>query len=601
MKKFLLFSWFFLWIFVLVGCSEYIVYPENSNNDEDNVSIKTGDNIVKKDYFNKDAILWTSNNKRRNINRQSKGGIFSSSKKMLNSNISDRSFSMNESLDMAISPQADFEAEKIWFKIWLDQDINLFRENILNWYIPNTDILTYNGVFSDYHFDLPDWNCETMFCPLMSYNEFEQNWKTENRLQIGLWSNIKENDFKRLPTNFVFVVDRSGSMGWNLDSYYYDNVFDDDRSYCAEEEVLFRPNNQCIPSIERDIYKKSYDDNIQKNKMTLAMESLTKMINKLNPDDKFWLVLFNDWSVVAHPLVEVRKIDIEALKKHILDVRETGWTNMAAWMREWLNLFDDDISQDSSYQNRLVFITDAMPNIWVSSPDWLGAIAKKWIDKWIYMSFMWVWIDFQQQFVQNLSKEKGTNYFYISDSRDFQRRLVDEFDYNFFPMLFDLEFKINDMENIEKIYWIDVDNQEKNLFTINTMFPTPTTSEWHRWSIILMKLKEKPSKSISLSVNYTKYDWSKENSETYLDKDSSKSESILKWVVLIKYLDALKNSINDGDYNILSDVKILMEENKYLFEWDDKWIFQKEFEVLDKLVNLLENKVNPKNDYWQAN
>jgi Mg-chelatase subunit ChlD len=61
--------------------------------------------------------------------------------------------------------------------------------------------------------------------------------------------------------------------------------------------------------------------------------------------------------------VKVKNIDMETLQKHILEIRETGGTNMEAGMREGLSLFDDDTSQDSAYQNRLVFITDAMPNI----------------------------------------------------------------------------------------------------------------------------------------------------------------------------------------------------------------------------------------------
>ena len=35
----------------------------------------------------------------------------------------------------------------IAFKVWADQDLNLFRENIKKWHIPNKDVITYNWVF----------------------------------------------------------------------------------------------------------------------------------------------------------------------------------------------------------------------------------------------------------------------------------------------------------------------------------------------------------------------------------------------------------------------------------------------------------------------
>jgi hypothetical protein len=63
----------------------------------------------------------------------------------------------------------------------------------------------------------------------------------------------------------------------------------------------------------------------------------------------------------------------------------------------------------------------------------------------------------------------------------------------------------------------------------------------------------------------------------------------------------LKKSINNSETGILSDIKIFMDENKYLFKWDDEKIFRKEFEVLDKLSNILENRTVPKRDYWKDN
>ena len=84
----------------------------------------------------------------------------------------------------------------------------------------------------------------------------------EYYMTVGLNSNIKISDFKRKNQNIMIVLDISGSMSSPLNSYYYDG---------NEEE-------------EKEI----------KSKMRLANEAVNLMIDELNEDDRFGIVLFDD-------------------------------------------------------------------------------------------------------------------------------------------------------------------------------------------------------------------------------------------------------------------------------------------------------------------
>lgn len=481
--------------------------------------------------------------------------------------------------------------ENIGFKVGADQDINLFRENIYNWYIPNPEVLTYNWVFSDYHFDLPDWECKTMLCPLVTSSTIHSlSWGDEQRLQIWLWSNIKQSDFKRLPTNFVVVIDRSGSMWSPINEYYYDNIIKEDKSLC-NDELYFAPWEECISKDEKEIYLKSFEEKQKKTKIQLAMEAVSNMIDKLQDTDKIGIVLYDDNAEIAHELIDVKKIDKQTLKNHLLKVYESWWTNTEEWLRKWIELFND---MKEWYQNRVILLTDAMPNLWDYSEKWLGKIIEDASNKWIYFSFLGVWVDFQQQFIQKIWKYKWNNYFYIWDWWWFNKRLVEEFDYNFFPMIFNISMETNNKDQIEKIYWLD--NSWNDLIKINTLFPTPPTVSWYRWSIILLKLKSN-TKNLTFKVSYEKYDWKKEEIEKSVDIDSSTNPNIQKWVLLTYYIDQLKNSINTKSTKWLENMKKYMESSKSVFKDEDEKMLDKEIQTLDALTKLILNNTEIKPNY----
>ncbi len=124
-------------------------------------------------------------------------------------------------------------ARAIGFSVGGAKDVNNFRENIENNYLPVITDLSYEGIFYDYFFDTGDQQQENdnkaLFCPSYSMaftqNPFEENNEQQINqyyMTVGLNSNLNEETFKRSPMNLLVCIDKSGSMGSSFNRYHYD-------------------------------------------------------------------------------------------------------------------------------------------------------------------------------------------------------------------------------------------------------------------------------------------------------------------------------------------------------------------------------------------
>ena len=101
---------------------------------------------------------------------------------------------------------AEFASDTIGFAVGGAKDINNFRENIDNDFLPIPTDMTYEGLFYDYYFDTGQQEeCEGLFCPSYSYAISPDPLSEEEQyyLSVGLNSGIKESDFSRKKLNFL--------------------------------------------------------------------------------------------------------------------------------------------------------------------------------------------------------------------------------------------------------------------------------------------------------------------------------------------------------------------------------------------------------------
>ena len=363
--------------------------------------------------------------------------------------------------------------------------------------------------------------------------------ETEYYMTVGLNSNIKQSDFKRKKLNIVVMLDISGSMSSSLKEYYYDSYVN--------------VNNK-----DKDYKKES------KSKMEVANESVNLLLDKLNNEDRVGMVLFETKSYVAKPLNLVGETDIDAIKEHVLDIKPLGNTNFSAGYEDSTNLFSKEMLNDSEYENRIIVITDAMPNLGTVSKGGLAESIKENADKGIYTSFIGVGVDFNTQVIECLSDVKGANYYSVHSTEEFHKIMSEDFEYMVTPLVFDLELKLESNGfSIANVYGTDTKNNEPGtLMKVNTLFPSSSNSSGeNKGGVILVKLKsnftcgtnlqeEMQNENIKLTVSYKDRNGeSHSNSQNVkfgnnISKDEYyENNGIRKAILLTRYANLMKNWI----------------------------------------------------------
>lgn len=476
------------------------------------------------------------------------------------------------------------------------KNIENFRENIKNGYFPISTDITYNGLFYDYYFETGKAKeSSELFSPSysMAISKDPISAEKEYYMTVGLNSNIKQSDFKRKKQNIVVVLDISGSMESPLNSYYYDE------------------NNSIFSNLKKN-----------KSKMELANESVNLMIDELNDDDRFGMVLFDNSAYLAKPLNLIGETNVKEIKKHISEIEARGGTNFEAGYKKGTELFDDKLLDDKEYDNRIIVITDAMPNIGETSKSGLLKYIEENSKEGIYTSFIGVGIDFNTEVIENISNVKGANYYSISSKEQFKKILSEDFEYMVTPLVFDLNLNFESVGyEIEKVYGTDsADKSSGNIMKVNTLFPSSTNENSEsKGGVILLKLKKKDNQTdnkINLSVSYKDREGNKHSNsqDIEFDKDEEFYENtgIRKAVALTRYANTLKSwilyersnkderfyigeniGVIDCDYTI-EDIQIILGENE---RTSVKLTVSEEYkENFRKIKSYLENEKNELKD-----
>lgn len=420
------------------------------------------------------------------------------------------------------------------------KDVNNFRENIANGFLPIPTDITYEGLFYDYYFDTGiQEQCDKLFCPSYStaVSKDPLSGEPEYYLAVGLNSGIKESDFERKKLNLVVVMDISGSMGSPFDKYYYDRFGNRvDVEMEAEEEG--------------------------KTKMEIANRSVVALLDKLRDDDRFGLVLFDDDAYLAKPLSRVGNTDMKKIKDHIMEIVEQGGTYMEAGMEKGTAILSELSSADpEQYENRIIFITDAMPNIGDTSAGGLGGMLRDNAENRIHTTMVGVGVDFNTELVEALTKIRGANYYSVHSEKEFKKVLDEDFDFMVTPLVFDLKLQLEaDGYEIEKVYGSpEADEATGEIMKVNTLFPSKTEGGETRGGVVILKLNptsgaaaEPVNSSLKLKVSYEDRNGKEDASEAQImfknrDADYYENSGIRKAVLLVRYANLIKAWLIDAN------------------------------------------------------
>jgi Ca-activated chloride channel homolog len=459
------------------------------------------------------------------------------------------------------------ESDALGFSTGGAKDIANFRENIRNNYLPLPTDVTYEGLFYDYYFDTGSSGpSEKLFSPSYSFAVTRDplSNKTEYYLSVGLNSGLKESDFERKKLNLVIVMDNSGSMGEQYNQYYYDD-FGKQTDAWAEE------------------------GGVRRTKMESSIESVLNILDQLNDDDQFSIVLFNSRSYLLEPMSPVDWADMRDVEDRIRDITPGGSTNLDAGLELATKQFRGLEEADSyEYENRIIVLTDAQPNTGDYSLSGLTNVAESNADNRIFTTVIGIGVDFNTQLVEQITKIKGANYYSVHSPRQFRQRIAEEFDYMVTPLVFDVTLNFESRGwRIEKVFGSpEADESTGRLMTINTLFPSKSVDGETRGGLVLLKLRKISSSSeepVYLKTTYEDRNGRVDGSKAVIDLEARSPEyfendGIRKGVLLVRYASLMKNWMLDQRqhvrYNqpwepcINEDTGLVVPDESYPGQWE---------------------------------
>ncbi|ERH10174.1 MAG: von Willebrand factor type A (vWA) domain protein [halophilic archaeon J07HX64] len=366
------------------------------------------------------------------------------------------------------------------------KDVENFRENIEAGYTPQPEAMGDEGLFYDYYFETGESDTadsDALFAPryATAVSEHPLTGDTERFLSVGLDSTLSVAEFERPRLDLVAVLDISGSMSSEFDSYYHD-------------EHGRQHQNPAGGT----------------TKLDAATAALCALTAQLRPEDRLGVVLYNNRAHVAKPLRDVGSTNMRAIREHIREVAAGGGTNLAdGFEAAWDMLADGETTTD--LERRVVFMTDMMPNTGATDERTLTRLFADAADEGIHTTFVGMGLDANADLADALSGVRGANHYFVNSAEEFEQRLGEEFAYMVTPLVYDLalELAADDAEIAAVHGSPGVDAASGQLMQVETLFPSAKSDGEARGGVVLVRLDSAPpGGTVDLVASWTERDGS---------------------------------------------------------------------------------------------
>src|SRR4029079_14878774 len=148
-------------------------------------------------------------------------------------------------------------------------------------------------------------------------------------------------------------------------------------------------------------------------KLRVAKAAVEEAIGRLQPDDRFSVVVYDDVVDVVcgstRASAEARRGAIERLRA----IEARGSTNLA---EGWLRGCEQVAAQLASEGvNRCLLLTDGLANVGITEPDELARHARELRARGVSTTTFGVGNDFDEKLLQDLADAGGGHFYYIAD------------------------------------------------------------------------------------------------------------------------------------------------------------------------------------------
>lgn len=256
------------------------------------------------------------------------------------------------------------------------QDAGYFKTTINNDGVPQPDSFDKKGFMTEFTIPLGTDVCDDLLCIAPVYKYDSEN----NRLFVAMAmnSNVTENTFVRRPLNLSLVIDVSGSMQAN--------------------------------------------DGTEKSRLEWAKDAAINTINELENEDYVSVVIFDSVSEVLIPTTRVTSTDD---KNHIIDaisrLETKNSTNLYDGLKAGYELVSDNTHQLTNYNHRVILISDAGLNTGNVDDAVNVRLVSDYAAENIGLTAIGLGLNFNQNFIEGISRSMGGNYIYAHSGEDMVR------------------------------------------------------------------------------------------------------------------------------------------------------------------------------------
>mmetsp|Transcript_11041 Transcript_11041/g.16705 ORF Transcript_11041/g.16705 Transcript_11041/m.16705 type:complete len:541 (-) Transcript_11041:63-1685(-) len=529
------------------------------------------------------------------------------------------------------------------------KDINTFRKQVDANALPDVSTITYEGIFNEYYFDTLTniknddekqySTAEQLMIPTYCFartkvpaplrkaqklaaaaadttatqtgpgtNDEESEDQFEYFMNVGLNENFDVNAMKRNNLNLMIVLDHSGSMGSPFD-------------YKSKE-----------------------------SKMKVANEAVIALFSQLTDEDRLGVLKFDNQFTIVQPMALVKNINMEELSSTVRQIKENGGTNMEmaykAATQCYTQLFesiapdtpsktkqadteegkDNDKQDAQNYSNRVIFLTDAMPNSYASNSDdsllkmmQRNAATHQFKGHQIHTTFIGVGLDFNTKFVEEVIKVEGGNYYAVHSNEEFMKTMRDEFKFMVTPLVFDFVLTLMAEGNstcIAEVFGSGDDEkaikENGEVMNAKSMFASQhDENDQVKGGVVVLKLKNAvngkanvsydmvveatykdiDNKPYSLSNNVT-FGGGEENAQLKTDEAYFDNLGIRKSLLLIRYIQFLKTWMvyqqkQENQNKVPEPFKNIVVEFKEYFQSEMELLKDSQLENELKILNQL--------------
>ncbi len=163
----------------------------------------------------------------------------------------------------------------------------------------------------------------------------------------------------------------------------------------------------------------------EESKMTYAKSALVTLVDQLQSDDRFSLVIYDDEVDVLRPASCVGN-DKDEIRTLINEITPRGWTNLGGGMQEGFRQVEKNIERGDV--NRVILLSDGLANQGITDPGQLERIARRHRAQSISLTTIGVGLDYNENLMVGLSENGGGNYYFLESSRNLASVLRKEFD-----------------------------------------------------------------------------------------------------------------------------------------------------------------------------